>query len=132
MIARTQRYLNSLRDHNEILMVPTPVVAEYLQGFERGEQVAQLKKFERYFFTPSFDLPSAAMAAELSRLFERKDLDTSGDRRSIKVDTQIVATAIVHGADVIVTNDTREYEIIAAGRIKVSNVPDVAEQTRMF
>lgn len=129
MVERTKRYLRSLSEEDEILMVPAPVAAEYLQGFDDQSRLAQLIALQRYFFTPSFDLPSASLAAELSRKEAVEKLIATADRRCIKVDTQIVATAIVHNADFIVTNDTKAFRAIAAGRIQISDVPEAPEQS---
>jgi hypothetical protein len=59
MIERTRRYIESLRNGNERIMVPTPALAEYLQGFDNEERRRQLAVLEKHFFLPSFDVPSS-------------------------------------------------------------------------
>lgn len=66
LVERTQRYLKHLDDENETIMIPSPVVAEYLQGFDAAGRARQVTSLQKLFFIPSFDLPSAALAAELS------------------------------------------------------------------
>lgn len=132
MVERTKRYLDSLKDENETLMIPTPVVAEYLQGFDRDAQPDQLDKLQRYFFLPSFDVASACLAAEIS---SGKTVPTSygpGDRDSIKTDVQIIAIAIVHRADLIVTHNVSEFSRLAGDRIQISDVPSVPQQPQLF
>jgi predicted nucleic acid-binding protein len=128
MVSRTGRYLRSLRDTSEVLMVPTPVVAEYLQGFDKEQGNVQLATLSRYFYMPAFDVPSAALAAELSRNSEVRTAYAAVGRPSLKIDAQIVATAVIHGAALIITSDTKAFQILAGDRIQISDVPHVAEQ----
>ena len=108
-------------------MVPAPAAAEYLQGFDDKERQEQLAALKRYFFVPSFDLPAAAIAAELSRRSDVWDLKHA-DRQKVKTDVQIIAIAIAHRAELIVTDNVKEFRAIAAGKIAVSEVPGVEEQ----
>ncbi len=132
IIDRTRRFFNSLRDVNEVLMVPTPAVAEYLRGFDsdevRGEQLTAL---DRYFFLPAFDLPSAALAAELGRQMAARELLRRSDAAAaarIVSDLQILATAIVHGADVLISGDPDTLRTLVDGRLRISAVPRVPTQ----
>ena len=53
-------------------------------------------------------------------------------RQAVKIDVQIIATAITLGTDLIVTHDIGDYSKIAAGRnVRIEEVPDVAEQSRL-
>lgn len=126
MVERTARFLRRLRDENQTIMVPAPAAAEYLQGFDDRERQEQLSALERFFFVPSFDLPAAAIAAELSRRSDSWALDA--DRQKVKTDVQIIAIAIAHRAELIVTDNVKEFRAIAAGKIAISEVPSVEEQ----
>lgn len=128
MVERTRRFLRNLRSGNETLMVPTPALAEYLQGFQEADRRVQLTQLEELFYLPAFDSASAYLAAELSRRERVREAYRSGDRQAVKTDVQIVATAIVHGAKRIITHDVGDFERVAGQRILVSNVPNVAEQ----
>ena len=112
-------------------MVPAPVAAEYLQGFDDSERKEQLAALDRNFFIPSFDLRAAEIAAELSRRQEVRKLQEEWDRQKVKTDIQIIAIAIAYGAEMIVTDNTREFRAIAADRIAISEVPNVEEQTSL-
>lgn len=132
MVERTARYLRNLRDENETIMVPAPAAAEYLQGFDDDERQEQLAALERFFFVPSFDLPAAAIAAELSRKSDTWGLNERVDRQKVKTDVQIIAIAVAHRAELIVTDNVKEFRAIAAGKIVVSEVPRVEEQQELF
>jgi predicted nucleic acid-binding protein len=132
MVDLTDRFLRSLKDQNEILMIPTPVLAEYLQGFpDPRERTSQLEALQRFCFIPSFDVPSAYLAAELSQSPEAQALAREGDRQALKTDVQIIATAITHQAERIVTGNVKEFRQIAKGKIPISEVPEVELQTEL-
>jgi predicted nucleic acid-binding protein len=132
MVDLTDRYLRSLRDKKEILMIPTPVLAEYLQGFaDPRERTNQLEALQRFYFIPSFDVPSAYLAAELSQSPEVHSLAREGDRQALKTDVQIIATAITHQAERIITGNVKEFRQIAKGKIPISEVPEVELQTEL-
>lgn len=126
MIARTRRYISSLRAQNDLIMIPTPALAEYLQGFDTDERKRQLQVLERHFFIPAFNLPAAYLAAGLARNAAH-DNDTI-PRQTVKTDIQILATAIVSGATQLVTHEKAHFERLAAGRIEILEVPNVHEQ----
>ena len=125
MIGRARRYLKSLQESNEQIMVPTPALAEYLQDFEPEARKRQLEVFERHFLIPAFDLPAAYLAAGIARKAEKPSGVT---RRAVKTDIQIIATAIVAGARLIVTDEAEHFERLASGRVQVSGVPLVHDQ----
>lgn len=134
LVERTQRYLKYLDEANETIMIPSPVVAEYLQGFDATGRAKQVASLQKWFFIPSFDLPSAALAAELTERANASKLrKNSGESRpALKVDVQIAAIAIVHGATQIVTHNIADFKTIVGGRIQVSEVPNIAEAGKLF
>jgi predicted nucleic acid-binding protein len=132
MIDITRRFIASL-PANETIMIPSIVLAEYLQGFtgksKREEQLAILHK--RYY-VPPFDVPCANLAAELSQAQIASEVAEEVGRKIVKADIQIIATAIHHGADAIVTGNRSEYERLAGGRIRVIEVPVIEEQPSLL
>ena len=132
MVARTRRYITSLNDENERIMIPTPALTEYLQGFDAAERKQQLKALEKNFFIPSFNLPAAYLAAGLARRVQESRIKSKdASRQEIKTDIQIIATAIVNSASRIITNNTNDFEKLAelaGGRIQISDIPDIHEQ----
>lgn len=128
MIQRTRSYIEYLTRENVQIIVPSPVVTEYLSGFEDDEQRDQQQRLlERHFVIPSFDHRAAVLAAELGlRGDDRKQIIASGvDRQALKVDAQIVAIGITQGAERIISPDPH-LERIARGRIQVQGVPKVS------
>jgi len=133
MIDKASRYIAYLESQNERIMVPTPVIAEYLVGAtvtQRRDRVI----LERGFYAPGFDLPSAELAAELLRdtdLIKRTRDETGVDRLLIKIDAQIIAIAITHHAKKIVTPNVRHFRVLARGKIDIEDLPDILEQNRL-
>jgi hypothetical protein len=111
-------------------MIPTPALAEYLQGFDNEERKRQLQVLERHFFIPAFNLPAAYLAAGLARAADPSSAEIP--RQSVKTDIQILATAIVNGAARIITADRQHFHQLAGGRIEVSEVPEIHEQPKLF
>lgn len=134
MIQRTRRYIRHLKRTQTRIIVPAPVATEYLQGFPAEEQDEQRKALEASFMIPAFDLRAAAEAA---RIEANKELITSVRqqgtvrRQALKIDAQILAVALVNNATAIVTSDPH-FRKLAAGRILVHEVPDIAEQPDLY
>jgi predicted nucleic acid-binding protein len=133
-IDKTRRYLEFLAEEEIPIMVPSPVVTEYLMGFKEDEHPAELNKLGHRFFLPSFDVAAATVAA---RLMSGKKISTvasqSGvSRNVVKFDLQVVATAIVHHADKIVTGNTAEFQKIAGDKLEVIDVPIIPRQEKLF
>lgn len=128
IVGRTKRYITSLADANERIIVPTPAVTEYLQFFDPRERRRQLQLLERHFIIVSYDLPAAYLAADLAYRAGGPKATGEIPRQAVKTDIEILATAIVHGATSIITNNRSHFERLAAGRILVSEVPAIPEQ----
>lgn len=134
MVARTRRFLEHLQQTGESVIVPAPVLAEYLTGFEPAKQRRQRKILETKFRIPAFDIDAAAIAAELGydvKFLKQVRAEHNVQRQALKFDVQIIAIAILNGANRIVTNDRGAFQKLAANRIKIVEVPDVPRQQRM-
>ena len=135
MIDRTRRYIESLAASRERVMIPSVVASEYLAAFRsETERARQMMQLERYFYVPPLDAPAATVAATLFDNSASAASRTQGWRQRLKADCYIVATAIVHGAKVIVTSSDElpKFIRIAGGRIKVIEVPIVPKQTSLI
>ena len=130
MVGRTRRFIESLHEQNEQIMVPTPALAEYLQGVETDDRKKQLAILERSFITPAFDLPAAYLAAGLARKAAALPKGET-PKQTVKTDLQIIATAIHHGATKIITNEKAHFEKLADGRIAISEVPNLHKQEKL-
>ena len=124
-----------VNDYDERIMIPSPVLHEYLIKFSAAERAAQRQVIEQSFFVPSFDIRAAELAAELegdAELIREIKQTYSVDRGTLRVDAQIIATAIVNGAERIITSNVPHFKRLARGRIEIHEVPEVHEQPLLF
>ena len=134
MVRRTMRYLQFLATGKERILVPSPVLAEYLCGFEVAAQERQRKVIEHRFRVAPFDAEAAGIFGELgsdSKPLNRIRAEHNLQRQELKFDLQVIAIAIQSGAEKIVTGDAEAFRKMAKGRIPIELVPDIAEQTKL-
>ena len=128
MIERTSRYIEHLSKLGIAIMVPAPVVAEYLVGATETE-IQEATLLRRGFEIPAFDLRAAMLAAELQRggvVNQIRD-ETGLSKPAIRIDAFIIAIAIANGAEEIVTHDTKGFRRLARGKIEIIEVPVIPE-----
>ena len=120
-------------DQNITIMVPAPVIAEYLVG-ATDTQIQELEVLRRGFEIPSLDAPSSTRAAILQRggIVNEIRAEYGTPRQSIKIDAFIIAIAIENHASRIITNNVREFKKLARGQILVDEVPVIQQQGDMF
>jgi predicted nucleic acid-binding protein len=130
MIERSRVYIQHLQEHGYAIMVPPPVISEYLGGSTKT-QFDEARILRRGFMIPVFDTEVAVMAARLFNRdkFEEIKNETGTSKRCLKIDCLIIATAIVNNAERIITDNLREFTSIAEGHIKVDPVPILPKQT---
>jgi predicted nucleic acid-binding protein len=130
LVAKARKYIRHLDAKHERIMVPAPVVGEYLIGFNDKDRHAQQELLQRLFFVPALDMHAATVQAEIEGnqelLKELRDRFRLG-RQEIRVDAQILAVAIVNNADRVISYDPH-MPILAQGRVAVQELPDVHEQ----
>ena len=132
MVERTRKYIRHLSEKKQQIMVPSPVVQEYLRGFESPLLEEQARLIERSFFVPALDFRAAVLAAQLQ---PRRDAAPSEraeaiDRQSVRVDAQVVAIAIANHAEKIISGDPHLSKL-AQGWIPVEDVPSIPEQMKL-
>lgn len=135
MIGRTRRYIQHLDSQREQIMVPTPALAEYLVGVPPQDRERHRRALERHFIFPAFDFPSAQLAAELQQnreLLKEVRRESNTPRQCLKTDVMIIAVAIAHGANKIITHEFKSFKKLAGGMIEVEDIPDISEQEVLF
>lgn len=135
MVERTRRYIEWLGKSKTPIMIPAPAVTEYLVAFPPDEQLRQLQVIERSFFVSAFDLPASQMAARiLGRRLEMQNIgrDYCLRRQKLKVDVFIVATAIVHHAERLISHDAHMAKLAEGTTLQVTEIPEIAEQKDLF
>ena len=129
---RSATNIRHLRESSARIMVPTPVLTEYLLGFDVDEQEEQQRALEENFFVADLNAHAAAIAARIGRSDVVKDEIKRRRRPSVRTDVQIIAIAVAHTADSIVTNNVNEFRKLAQGAISISDIPSFEEQQRLI
>ncbi|WP_236722734.1 PIN domain-containing protein [Pantoea latae] len=109
---RAEALLDRIESLNGTIIVPTPVLAEYLVGIHKNHQQERLNIIRSVscFETAPFDELAAIECASLPTLQELKKISTEGTANKIKFDRQIIAIAIAIGVDEVWTHDKGVHE----------------------
>jgi predicted nucleic acid-binding protein len=114
---RMQGLFLDLRKRRESIGIPAQVWAEFVEQADPRELEATQSIFKTSAFRLlSYDLRAAVETAEvvkLGRAVRKSDKGPKRPRHAVKVDWQIIAVAKVHGARLLITNDT---DMIAEAR----------------
>ena len=81
---------------------------------------------ERADFVPPYDALAAATAARLEREAQDLKTDATGDRRLLRADAVVVATAKRHGAGILISHDARCRQLAARVSLKAEDLPRMA------
>lgn len=112
-------------------MIPSPVVAEYLVG-ATATQFHEKEILRRGFEIHEFDVHRAELAAHLQRgaMVEIIHDEFGTPKQNIRIDSFIIAIAILGEAEKIVTNNVAEFKLLARGMIVIDEVPFITEQLK--
>ncbi|WP_306168600.1 type II toxin-antitoxin system VapC family toxin [Halomonas sp. MMSF_3323] len=110
--ARASALVDLIDQRNGLVVIPAPVLAEYLIGIKQDayqKQLNLLNSFSCIEISP-FDQISAIECALLVDESEHKALDPKATKAKLRVDRQILATAISVGAEELWTHDIGLYK----------------------
>lgn len=134
MVEHTKRYIKKLENDGYYILVPTPVVAEYLVG-ATATQFKEAQILRRGFLIADLDPEAAILAAKMQRGGNVEIIhgEYGIPKQNIRIDSFIIAIAITNGSKKIITHNKEEFEILAEGQpIKVDSVPKVEKPGDMF
>lgn len=118
-----QQYLKWLSREEIPVMLPTPVISEFLTGSKRPARLEILQALARLADVYDFDLRAATLASELrSEYWARHKLPKGLKRQVLTVDMMIAATAIVNNATMLITHDVGDFERVLDGRLLVRGI----------
>lgn len=140
MVPRAQALLEELENQRATIIVPAPVITEYLLGVDPERHPDTIEKLSRRFSIAPYDTAAALRSTDLwlrrnggrTLSSELKALANGASRQVLKIDCQIVGIALAKRADVIYSHDPG-IRSFAEGVVKVSDVPiyDGYVQTRL-
>jgi len=108
------------------IIVPAVVVAEYLTTVPEHLRMGVLTKFTRRFFVAPFDAKCPPLSARLWQKGRKTRAGRNpGERKCLRADTLIIATACVHGAREFYSGDAKCRKL-AEGLMDPKDLPDIA------
>lgn len=130
-IRRAAALFKELDESSAQIMVPTPVLSEFLTFIPEQQQDVIVASFSRHFQLTPFDVHAAATAAKIWRSLAAENVTWKDAVKAevegliharIKYDIQILAIAISRRAEVLYTHDKGLMKL-AEGRIEVKTLP---------
>lgn len=113
------------------VIIPNIVVGELLIRVPPEKHLSVISQFQQNWRLVPFDTPASIKFAEIrrqhaidNRLKDLLDPANGSTRAALKADVMIVATAIVHGANVIYSDDT-DIPKLSKGFIEAKSMSDV-------
>src|SRR5713226_4839145 len=98
MQRRARILLETLAEEKETVVVPSVAVAEVLLGVDPNEHGHFIAELQARFFLPPFDLRATVIAAKLWQAHRELPKEETIERKHLKADVMILATAKVAGA----------------------------------
>lgn len=100
-----------LQQNNASLLIPTPVIAEFL-AYDLNERRTQLLALSHNkILNGSFDRKAAIICGEIAHDLGRAFFKP--DKQKVKVDIQIIAIAIANNAQVLLSEDNGVIKAVA-------------------
>ena len=129
MVLRTKSWFDDIERDRHMILVPAPVIGEYLAGVDPARHAEAAGRLAKQFPVSAYGLVAAVRFAELWHTAYGTDKPGAKARRH-KVDMQIVACALAAGADCLCSHDD-DVRRVAEGHIRVMEVPPLrpVEQT---
>jgi predicted nucleic acid-binding protein len=108
-------------DQQETILIPAPVLTEFLYKYTPDKRGAVLAELGTWAVIQAFDAKAAAIAANLN---PPPAAERNEPRQCVKTDVFIIATAIAHGASCIYTDNIKDFRAIAQNLIDVRTLPE--------
>lgn len=124
---RARILLTQLDDEKASVVVPTVVVAEFLAPVLPEHHGKLILEFQRRFLCPPFDLQAASLAAALWRAHRELPKNEQLQRKTLKADVLIVATATVAGATIFFSNDAKCRKLARIAKMEARDLPRHSE-----
>ena len=137
MIDKAKRFLAHLEKDGINMLIPSIVVAEFLMRIPPELHTTIINLLSKGFMIPPFDARASAIFAAIWQDRQEKKIiedllkNHHAKREELKADCMIVATAISRNAHILYTHDNKLMKF-AAGKINVSDIPNIPEQRVLF
>lgn len=124
-----------MENESHRILIPAPVLAEFLMKIPVEQHLAIVRAFEKRFIVSPFDALAASKFATIwqinGREYHPKGSKHSPGREELKVDCMIVAIAVANQASLIYSEDPHVQKI-ADGFITVREIPQIPQQPNLI
>lgn len=127
MLDTARRAVERMVRRNAEIAIPTVVLCEYLAEADSQTRLSEESKLRERFMILNFDGRAASEAATLRRITRLAPSEAAGGRNAIKADAMIIACAITHKCNFILTDNTDEFRRIAKDRIPIQDLKQFVE-----
>ena len=120
----SNRLLDQLSRDEATIILPTVAISELLVPVPLSESGLLIRALAEQFVCPAFDLPAAAIAANLWASHKKLPRDQQySNRHVLKADTLIIASAKAAGATIFYSND-RKCRALAGIIMEARGLPE--------
>lgn len=129
MIDRAVQFFSKADEFEDIILIPTIVLAEVLAPEPPQVRAHYLEILSKNFVLPTFNQMAALKYSEIlyNRFEDVRNIanETNSVKQRVKADHMIIATAIVNNANAIYTTD-KGLKAFADGYIDVRDLPPIS------
>ncbi len=134
---RAQAFVSEAERRNALILIPTPVLSEFLIGVEasRYQEYLDTLNGSACFAVVDFDTAAAIECAQLPDRKELAQISPGQVANKLKYDRQIVGIALAAMADEIWSHDDSLRKIASSKGVVVKSLADIeppAVQSQMF
>ncbi|GAB2932181.1 type II toxin-antitoxin system VapC family toxin [Hafnia psychrotolerans] len=124
---RIEALIDMVERSGGIIIIPTPVLAEYLVGIDEKDHQTHLNLIQRKvcFEIASFDEIAAIECAQMPSLKELKNMMKSDTANKVRFDRQIISIAKSLNADEVWTHDKGVFNRCKEMGIVVKSLADI-------
>jgi len=128
MIERTINFLHWLQNEGQTVIVPAPVLGEFLMRIPQNETDNISREIQSRFIVLPYDAVAAALFAKIWQNNKNNGMPSGGaDREKIKTDSMIVAIAVANKASIMYSEDLG-LQKFAKGFIETRDIPQLPRQ----
>ncbi|WP_273204718.1 PIN domain-containing protein [Marinobacter subterrani] len=134
---RAQAFVADAERRNALILIPTPVLSEFLVGLEESkyQEYLDVLNGSACFEVVDFDTAAAIECAQLPNRKELAQISPGQVASKLKYDRQIVSIALAALADEVWSHDDSLCKIASSRGLTVKSLADIeppAVQSQMF
>ncbi len=131
MIERTINFLNWLQNERQTVIVPSPVLAEFLMRVPSHDHEKVIRSIKSNFIVPSFDTAATSIYAQIWQKNNNNGFPSeNSSRERAKTDSMIIAIAVVNKAKILYSEDSG-LQKYAKGFIETRDIPIIPRQLEL-